>query len=105
MTPPKTLAKYILPKQSYLVSKRMVGMLYQFITLGLVSLLASSCQPQPILIGTAQGLSNLLLQTAKFDLVDSSRHRLVPVVTYSAAPAGQPPRERKLALLNHGYGG
>ncbi|WP_236943308.1 alpha/beta hydrolase [Hymenobacter sp. PAMC 26628] len=27
------------------------------------------------------------------------------MVTYSAAPAGQPPRERKLALLNHGYGG
>ncbi|RZK26251.1 MAG: alpha/beta hydrolase [Hymenobacter sp.] len=79
----------------------------RFIMLGALSLLASSClRPHhPIYPVMAQSLTDLPLQITTFELVDSSRHRRIPVVTYSAAPTGHPPRERKLALLNHGYGG
>lgn len=79
----------------------------RFITLGALGLLASSClrlhYPTPPV--TAQSRVSLPLQITAFELVDSSRHRRIPVVTYSAAPTGHPPREQKLALLNHGYGG
>ncbi|MGI4740778.1 MAG: hypothetical protein ACRYG7_36885 [Janthinobacterium lividum] len=81
--------------------------MYRFIALGALGLLVSSClRPHyPIPLLTAQSLAELPLQITAFELVDSSRHRRIPVVTYSAAPANQPPTERKLALLNHGYGG
>ncbi|MBB4636286.1 serine aminopeptidase domain-containing protein [Longimicrobium terrae] len=42
------------------------------------------------------------MRTARFDLFDSARGRLIPVVAYDR-PAGGPPR--RLAIINHGYGG
>lgn len=80
-------------------------MMCRLATLGSLCVLASSCLNLPAQPTAAQVRTDFSLQTVKFELVDSSRHRLIPVVAYSAAPAGQPPTERKLALLNHGYGG
>ena len=81
--------------------------MYRFRALGALGLLVSSCisSHYPASPVTAHSLANLPLQITTLELVDSSRHRRIPVVTYSAAPTGQPPTERKLALLNHGYGG
>lgn len=80
-------------------------MTYRLALLASLGILASSCLRLPAQPAAAPARADFPLQIVKFELVDSSRHRLVPVVTYSAAPAGQPPTERKLALLNHGYGG
>jgi predicted dienelactone hydrolase len=48
------------------------------------------------------------MQTAQFELMDSSRQRAIPVAAYyPAEPAGVgvQGRKLKLALVNHGYGG
>lgn len=46
------------------------------------------------------------MRTTQFELVDSSRQRVVPVVAYFPAGLGAAGRPKlKLALLNHGYGG
>ncbi|MBF9221341.1 alpha/beta fold hydrolase [Hymenobacter ruricola] len=46
------------------------------------------------------------MQTTQFELVDSSRQRVIPVAAYyAAAETGASTPTRKLALLNHGYGG
>lgn len=71
---------------------------------GAIQLLGSACLRLPTHPLAAPSSTNFSLQTTYFQLLDSRRHRLIPVVAYSAAPLGQPPIERKLALLNHGYG-
>lgn len=81
------------------------SMLCKLAMVGAIQLMSSSCHRLPTHPPTAPIGSNFPFQTDRFELVDSSRHRLIPVVAYSAAPAGQPLTERKLALLNHGYGG
>ena len=77
------------------------------VALASLSLLLSSC----LSFGPATDQASALpMQTARFELLDSSRQRLIPVAAYYPAAASAslaaatPPPKLKLALLNHGYG-
>ena len=80
----------------------------RWLALGLY-LLASNCSGrlgQPGAPARTQlVLPQLALQVTSFELVDSSRHRSIPVTVYAPAATGWRPPHLKLALLNHGYGG
>lgn len=78
---------------------------------GLVLLLSSCRNGGPTTSrGVAQGPRALPVHTAQFELMDSSRQRIIPVATYYAAPASpsvganKQSGKTKLAIICHGYG-
>ena len=73
---------------------------------GSIGLLLNSCRssgtnPQR---PTAELPAAGTMQTSRFELVDSSRGRAIPVAAYFPRVAGGTQLPRKLALLNPGYG-
>jgi predicted dienelactone hydrolase len=53
----------------------------------------------------ADAWQRIEVKTDSFRLVDPSRQRTIPVLTYAPAPGEVHSARLKLALLNHGYGG
>jgi dienelactone hydrolase len=73
-----------------------------------LGLLAGSCSgqlvPQRAARATTPDWTQLSLRTDTSRVVDATRHRAIPLVTYVAAGAA-PQSKLKVALLNHGYHG
>jgi predicted dienelactone hydrolase len=82
-------------------------MRYLILILGGLVALSSSCltnQQVARRANSQQHLAALTIHTARFELFDSSRQRVIPVVAYFAGARNVPAPGLKLALLNHGYG-
>ena len=72
-----------------------------------LGLLFSSCLASQQVVRQAsrqQPLASSPIHTVRFELFDSSRQRVIPVVAYFAGTKNIPAPGLKLALLNHGYG-